>query len=79
MRVKTIHEKCLGTSLVVQWLRLHAANAGIVGLIPGQATKIQHAMQCGQKIKKQKCLELSLGYRKLMKTYLLLLFLLYGD
>ena len=28
-----------GTSLVVQWLRLHAPNAGGVGLIPGQGTK----------------------------------------
>ena len=68
-----------GTSLVVQWLTLHAANAGGMGLIPGQATKIPHAMQCGQKIKKQKCLVLDLGYHKLLKTYLLLLFLLYRD
>ena len=29
----------LGTSLVVQWLRLHIANAGAVGLIPGQGTR----------------------------------------
>ena len=29
----------LGTSLVVQWLRLHIPNAGGVGLIPGQGTK----------------------------------------
>ena len=28
-----------GTSLVVQWLRLHATNAGGVGLIPGQGTR----------------------------------------
>ena len=27
-----------GTSLVVQWLRLHAPNAGALGLIPGQGT-----------------------------------------
>ena len=28
-----------GTSLVVQWLRLHALNAGGLGLIPGQGTR----------------------------------------
>ena len=28
-----------GTSLVVQWLRLHAANAGGPGSIPGQGTR----------------------------------------
>ena len=28
------------TSLVVQWLRLHAADAGGVGSTPGQTTKI---------------------------------------
>ena len=32
-----------GTSLVVQWLRLHAPNAEGMGLIPGQGTKIPHA------------------------------------
>ena len=33
-----------GTSLAVQWLRLYASNAGGVGSIPGQGTKIPHAM-----------------------------------
>ena len=33
-----------GTSLVVQWLRLRASNAGGKGLIPGQGTKIPHAV-----------------------------------
>ena len=44
-----IDEK-VGTSLVVQWLRLHAPNAGVPGSIPGQAArsfmlqlKIMHA------------------------------------
>jgi len=32
-----------GTSLVIQWLRLHAPNAGDQGLIPGKGTKIPHA------------------------------------
>ena len=41
------------TSLAVQWLRLHTFKA--VGSIPGQGTKIQHAMRRGQKqTKKQK-------------------------
>ena len=37
-------------SLVVQWLRLCASNAGSAGSIPGWGTKIQHAVHCGQKI-----------------------------
>ena len=41
----------VGTSLVVQWLRLHAYNAGNVGSIPGWGIKIIHA--CGTAKKKQ--------------------------
>ena len=33
-------------SLVVQWLRLQASNAGVWGSIPGQGTKIPLARQC---------------------------------
>ena len=33
----------LRTSLVVQWLRLHAPNAGDLGSIPGQGTRFPHA------------------------------------
>ena len=40
----------LATSLVVQWLRLHASNAGDLDSVPGQGTKIPHAAWCGQKI-----------------------------
>ena len=40
-----------GTSLVVQWLRLCASNAGRVGLIPGWGARLSHTMRCGQKIK----------------------------
>ena len=36
-------QKWWGTSLVVQWLRLHAPNAGCLGSIPGQGTKIPYA------------------------------------
>ena len=43
----------LGTSQVVQWLRLHASNAGVTGSIPGQGTKKLHAFQSGQKEKKK--------------------------
>ena len=32
-----------GTSLVVQWLRLHASHAGDMSSIPGWETKISHA------------------------------------
>ena len=43
----------MGTSLAVQWLRLHASNAGGTGLIPGWGTKIPHAAGCSQKKKKK--------------------------
>ena len=34
-----------GTSLVIQWLRLHTFSAGDVDMIPGWAAKIPHAVQ----------------------------------
>ena len=38
---------CLsGISLVVQWLRLHASNAGVADSIPGQGTKIPRPTCC---------------------------------
>ena len=37
-----------GTSLVVQWLRLHASPEGGLSSIPGQGTQIPHAAGCGQ-------------------------------
>ena len=36
-----------------QWLRLQASTAGGAGVIPGWGTKITHAPQGGQKIKKE--------------------------
>ena len=48
---KTIPED--GTSLGIQWLRLHAFTAGGVGLIPGDRTKILHAVQQKNKIKEK--------------------------
>ena len=38
-----IKARILGTSLVVQWLRLCTSNAGDAALIPGWGTKIPHA------------------------------------
>ena len=57
----------MGTSLVVQCLRLHASNAGGVGLIPGQGTKILHAKLCSQK-KKSHCFTFS-GGKKSFKCF----------
>ena len=37
-----------GTSLAVQWLTFHASTAGDMGSIPGQGTKIPHALWHGQ-------------------------------
>ena len=50
--IKCQESQKFGTSLVVQRLRLYTPNAGGVGSIPGQGTKILHATQCGQKKKK---------------------------
>ena len=47
-------KKTLGTSLVVQWLRLLAPNAGGMGPIPGQGTKIPQATWRDQKKEKRK-------------------------
>ena len=38
-----------GTSLVIQWLRLHTSTAGGTGSIPVQGTKIPHAVWRSQK------------------------------
>ena len=40
--------------MVVQWGRLCASNAVDVGSIPGWGTKMLHALQRGQQIKKKK-------------------------
>ena len=48
-----IVQNCFGeTSLAVQWLRLCASTAGVVGLILGWRTKILHATWSIQTIKK---------------------------
>ena len=43
--VKTL----VGTSLAIQWLGLHALNAGGAGSIPDEGTKILHATRSSQK------------------------------
>ena len=43
-RNKKAQKSYLGTSLAVQWLRLHASNVEGSGSMPGQETKIPHAM-----------------------------------
>ena len=43
----------LGTSLVVQWLRLHTPTAGATGSIPGLGNKNPHATECSKKKKKK--------------------------
>ena len=52
----TLKSLLQGTSLMVQWLRLCASNAGGVGLIPGQGTMIPHAGRHKNLKKKKKSL-----------------------
>ena len=47
----------VGTSLVVQWLRLHVSNVGGMGSIPGQGTKIPHAEHGTAEKKKRSMVE----------------------
>ena len=50
--IKTMYKMCEeGTSLVVQWIRLQASNSGGMGSIPGQGTKILHAVFHSEKFK----------------------------
>ena len=50
---KMFLKKNLGTSLVVQQLRLHASNAGGVAVIPDWGTKFPPAEKHGKKKKKK--------------------------
>ena len=55
---KLLHKThAVGTSLAVQWLRLHASTAGGVGSIPGRGTKMPHA-------KKNAFSKIPQGYQK---------------
>ena len=42
-----------GTFLRAQWLRLHASNAGDMGLIPGQGTNSLYAITASEKTKQR--------------------------
>ena len=42
----------MGTFLVVQWVRLLAPNAGVLGSIPGQGTR-SHMLQLNKVFKKK--------------------------
>ena len=46
---ETEHTYTHETSLVVQWLRLHASKAGDVGSIAGRGNEIPHAMRWDKK------------------------------
>ena len=46
---RTVCLHILGTSLVVQWLRLCPSTAGDLGSISGWGTKIPYALQCAKK------------------------------
>ena len=37
--INAFQKNFIGTSLTVQWLRLHAPNTGGPGLVPGQETR----------------------------------------
>ena len=51
-KVMLLKKTCVGgTSLVVQWLRLHAPSAGGLGLIPGQGAR-SHMLQLKPSIAK---------------------------
>ena len=54
-------------SLAVQWQGLCTSNAGVMGWIPGQRTKIPQASQCNQKSKQTKNHNLQ-GYLSIFKT-----------
>ena len=43
-----------GPSLAIQWLRLHTANAGGVGLSPGQVTRMPMLQSAAKKTRKKK-------------------------
>ena len=50
--VRKVYKRIFEISMVVQWLRLHTANAAVTSWISDQETKISHAMWQHQKIKK---------------------------
>ena len=60
-----------GISLEVQWLKLCTSTAQDMGLIPGWGTKIPQGRWQGQKKKKDKLLDISIGdNRKYILAYM---------
>ena len=51
--VNLIKQHTSGTSLVVPWLRICLSMSGGRSSIPDQGTKIPHAVQFGQTLKKE--------------------------
>ena len=62
-------KKHLGTSLVVQWLGLHASPVGSKGSVPGRGTMIPQAEQQGPPPKKNRRVKETA--RKFIKTQVL--------
>ena len=65
-----IKKDSLGTSLVVQWLRLGTSNAGGVCLIPSQGNKISHTARHSREKKKKKTLFVSQAYLMVISSFL---------
>jgi len=55
------------TALAVQWLKLHASNAGYMDLISGLGSRIPHAVQCTQKIKLKKTAKIYMKRKKFLQ------------
>ena len=62
LALNSVFKNCFWASLAVQWLRLHAVNAGGVGSTPGLGTKIPHPTRCGppKKMTPQNCFKAEL-------------------
>ena len=67
----------LRTSLVVQWLRLHAATAGGMSSIPGLGTKIPRATCHSTKKKKKKAITLQYNHIILSVSLMSITLLIY--
>ena len=89
--VISIKKKVFGTSLAVQWLRLHASNAGGTDSIPGRGTKIPDAAKKKKRpfsfldSKETIChfsalhLEASLGRRDMSQNLVTVIFFLWSS
>ena len=62
---------------MVQWLRLHPSNTGVMGLIPDWGTKIPHAMWSSQKKRGGRNINLSIIEEGLAKENSSVFYLLF--